>query len=197
LLLQEDGALWVPVYGSGLGYLRSDWRRITQLTPASDGLAGDLYRGIAVSAEGGAWIGARNGVLERVGSGGVAGRLPAELVEALDNIGILAVAEAPDGAVWITSSRLGLSRIADGRITSWNPRSESDALPAGTPNMLHFAPDGTLWICVQGYGVQQRDAATGRVLRTLKVGDESDNSWMESSPDGDLWISGRNGMDRL
>src|SRR5690606_11384156 len=37
LLLQDDGALWTPVAGVGLGYLRSDWRGIAQLGRA-DGL---------------------------------------------------------------------------------------------------------------------------------------------------------------
>src|SRR3546814_8998046 len=32
LLRTDDGALWVPVAGAGLGYLRSDWRRSEEHT---------------------------------------------------------------------------------------------------------------------------------------------------------------------
>src|SRR3546814_4960770 len=32
LLRTDDGALWVPVAGAGLGYLRSDWRDVAQFS---------------------------------------------------------------------------------------------------------------------------------------------------------------------
>ncbi|MEJ7746805.1 MAG: two-component regulator propeller domain-containing protein, partial [Luteimonas sp.] len=63
LHLQADGALWVPVMGAGLGYLRSDWRRLALFARGDGGLSGDIYRGVARSVDGGIWLTANTGVV--------------------------------------------------------------------------------------------------------------------------------------
>src|SRR5690606_32250968 len=52
LLRQDDGALWVPVAGLGLGFLRSDWRRSARFSGAEDGLADSMYRALAPARAG-------------------------------------------------------------------------------------------------------------------------------------------------
>jgi ligand-binding sensor domain-containing protein len=45
LLLQADGALWAPVPGAGLGYLRSDWRATTASVSASGATSRGMSKG--------------------------------------------------------------------------------------------------------------------------------------------------------
>jgi len=57
LLRTDDGALWVPVAGAGLGYLRSDWRSVAQFSRANGVHEGDFYRAIAPAHASGVWLG--------------------------------------------------------------------------------------------------------------------------------------------
>src|SRR5690606_33004957 len=65
-----DGALWGPVAGAGLGYLRSDWRAVAQFSRAGGGLEGDFYRALAPALGGGVWLGGYNGVVEHIDAAG-------------------------------------------------------------------------------------------------------------------------------
>src|SRR3546814_1809347 len=70
LLRTDDGALWVPVAGAGLGYLRSDWRDVAQFSRSGGVLEGDFYRALAPANGGGVWLGAYNGVIEHIDAAG-------------------------------------------------------------------------------------------------------------------------------
>src|SRR3970282_580407 len=65
LLRQANGAMWFPVPGVGLGYLRPDWRRLAQLSRADDGLQAELYRAVAPAAARGVWWGGAPGRMWR------------------------------------------------------------------------------------------------------------------------------------
>ncbi len=197
LLLQDDGALWVPVFGAGIGYLRSDWHRVAQFQRSPEGLEGDRYRGIGLARGGGVWLGAYNGAIERMGSGGTIERLDGVAAEAMLDGRIRAIAESESGMLW-TLGRRGLTRIGNGTVDVWGEDDTPDGLPEqGLANILRTGPGDTLWIGIQDYGVQQRDGLTGKVLRNVRVGDESDNDWMDFGPDGALWIASRTGLVRL
>src|SRR3546814_8553629 len=70
LLRTDDGALWVPVAGAGLGYLRSDWRDVAQFSRSGGVLEGDFYRALAPANGGGVWLDAYNGVIEHIDAAG-------------------------------------------------------------------------------------------------------------------------------
>src|SRR3546814_10091923 len=75
----------------------------------------------------------------------------------------------------VCSSDLGrLLRVSfDGAIDEWNRRRGDDQVPSGYIDILRIAPDGSLWLSSQGGGIQQRDVASGAVLRTWPAGGDS------------------------
>src|SRR3546814_3912002 len=58
-------------------------------------------------------------------------------------------------------------------IDEWNRRRGDDQVPSGYIDILRIAPDGSLWLSSQGGGIQQRDVASGAVLRTWPAGGDS------------------------
>jgi signal transduction histidine kinase/CheY-like chemotaxis protein len=203
LLLQEDGALWAPVHGVGLGYLRPDWRAIARLgRDERRGLSGGLYQAIAPARAGGFWLGNDAGVVERIDGDGRVHRVREEARRALDGFKFSAVLEDPDGDLWLGYQR-GLARIHRfGGVRIWTPESEEDPSPA-LVRLLAVDPDGrSLWLGAAGGGVQQRDLATGRVLSQWPAGEdhglgEADLEAMRFAADGSLWIASGEGMRRL
>jgi len=204
LLLQEDGALWTPVAGAGLGFLRSDWRRVAQFTRAPGGLSAQLYPALAPARSGGVWLGGGDGTVERLDANGVITRLGQGERARLRDLRILAIAEDPAGRLWL-GHRRGLLRIAGGVVDEWTADVAVDAVPAGQIDLLRIAPDGMLWLSAQGGGVQRRDPVSGKVLDQMPAGADGglgagDTEALEFAPDGTSWIAGGTGLaqwDRL
>jgi len=117
VLVQSNGAVWIPVYGQGLGYLRSDWRRVRQFARGTSDLSGDHYGAITPAREGGHWLLARNGAVERVTRDGVAERLEARVLEALKDERLAALTVDAEGAFWMAGANVvinagGMTRCA-------------------------------------------------------------------------------------
>ena len=202
LLMQDDGTLWVPVAGLGLGYLRADWRQLARYEGALDGLQGAMYRALAPARDGGFWLGGFNGMVERLAADGGIGRLDEDSLARLRGLKLLAIAEDRDGRLWL-GHRRGLVRIGrDGAIDEWGAKDARDATPNGQVDQLLVADDGSLWLSALGGGVQQRDPASGRVLRDIPA-DEAhglgtgDFETLALSPRGEVWIAGGDGVARL
>ncbi|WP_246069854.1 hybrid sensor histidine kinase/response regulator [Cognatiluteimonas lumbrici] len=197
LLLQDDGALWAPVTGVGLGYLRADWRQVAQFSRRDSALGAMLYRGIGAARAGGFWLAPYGGAPERIGADGSVTQLSDAAAEAIGGSAkLLTVAETADGVLW-AGTRDHLARVVGDEVRKWFPRDKVDALLPGL-DLLRIAPDGSLWLSCNGSGVQQRDARSGRVLRSWKAGshglDLADNETMEFAPDGTLWLAGDGGV---
>ena len=205
VLMAPDGALWAAVPGVGLGYLRSDWRAVAQLRRSEDGtgLGGEIYMATAPARAGGAWLLAVDGYLERVTAQGVVERIDPAVRERLQRLKPMAMLEDAQGRLWIADARDGLYRIdAAGSVENWTAQSAADPVPEGQPRLLALGPDGAIWLSVLGGGLQQRDAASGRVLRTIPTGAasglaNSDNEAMAFAPDGRLWVSTEFGLGYL
>jgi signal transduction histidine kinase/CheY-like chemotaxis protein len=203
VLLQDDGALWTPVHGTGLGYLRPDWRSIARFErDERRGLSGGLYQAVAPARAGGFWLGNDAGTVERIDQEGRLHRLREEARRALAGLKFNAVLEDPDGDLWLGHQR-GLVRVHRyGGVRSWVPDSDGDPAPAMV-RLLAVDPDGrSLWLGAGGGGVQQRDLATGRVLAQFPAGQahglgEADLEAMRFAPDGSLWVASGEGMRRL
>ena len=202
LLLQDDGALWTPVAGVGLGYLRSDWRHLAQLGRAQ-GLVGELHQGIVPAAGGGFWIAGRPGSLQRVDADGVVVPMDQRVRDALSGLRIRAVAEDGAGGLWLAAARTLLHVDPGGAVRRWTAGSDGDATQHGVIDHLLASPDGRhLWVAATGSGVQQRDLATGRVLRDFPVGGrpelgQGETEAMRFAPDGALWLASDVGLLRF
>ena len=199
LLQDADGALWAPVAGLGLGYLRPDWRQLAQYSGAMDGLQGAMYRALAPSREGGFWLGGLNGSVERLAADGSILRLDEDSLERLRSIKPLSIAEDHGGRLWL-GHRNGLLRIgSDGAIDEWRADDAQDATPGGQVDQLQVAVDGALWLSAPGGGVQQRDAASGRVLRDIPADaahglGSGDIEALLVSSRGEVWVAGSDGV---
>lgn len=202
LLAESEGALWVPIAGRGLGYLRADWREGVSLKGDGDGLHGAIYRTIGGARDGGAWLGGVNGVVEHLDGDGVAQPLSNDVLEQLRNVKPASIVEDASRRLWL-GYRLGLIRIgSDGAIDEWRSGDQSAAVLSGLVSQIQLAPDGTLWLAAMGGGVQQRDPATGRILFQVAAGDAgglgaADIDAMVMAPTGEPWVAGSDGVVRL
>ena len=201
MALQREGAsaLWVPLAGRGLGYLRSDWRHLAQLQGAADGLRGVLYRAVGPARDGGTWLGAINGVVELLRPDGEVRALDDDTQERLRGIKPSAIAEDAAGRVWLGHGN-GVIRIGvDGAVDEWRGDDPSAPAPAGMITHLALAPDGSLWLASPGGGVQQRDPVRGRILRDLPAGEASglgdlDLDVLAIAPGGQPWLATSQGV---
>lgn len=198
VLALPDGGLWVPVPTRGLAYLRSDWRRIAAFSPAQ-GLGGGLYRGISQAGADGVWIASSTGKVERLDTRrGHVTPLPHHAA-LLGELRLTSVLQDRHGQLWI-GHRNGLIRTdpRTGAMVQWTQQGEH-AVPDGTSiDWLVEAADDTLWLVTQMGSVQQRDARSGHVLRTIAKDDEAtglpDIEGIAVAPDGRLWLGGAEGM---
>lgn len=200
ILRQANGAMWFPVAGRGLGYLRPDWRRIAQFSRSDDGLAGELYRGLAPARDGGVWLAGSRGELERLAPDGE--RIPVDprVQQRLAGGKPMSIVEDRHGQVWI-GERRGLVRIGrSGVVRAWR-EGGADGVLGGPIDLMRLAPDGTLWLSAAGAGIQQRDLMSGKVLTTILAGDAQglgagDIEAMAFDAGGRLWIAGDQGLAR-
>jgi ligand-binding sensor domain-containing protein/CheY-like chemotaxis protein len=202
LLMELDGALWVPVAGRGLGYLHADWRQAARFQGEGDGLRGAMYRAVGRARDGGAWLGGMNGVVEHLAREGKTQPLDADALARLQDTRSSSIIEDDGGSLWV-GHRSGLIRIAaDGVIDAWGTDDSIAPVPSGQINHVSLAPDDTLWLVGLGGGVQQRDPASGRILRDIPAGDAggldaADIDGMVIAPSGEPWVAGEGGVLRF
>ena len=199
LLAEPDGALWVPVAGRGLGYLRADWRQAARLQGEGDGLQGAMDRTMGFAREGGTWLGGVNGVVEYLPRNGIARPLEADARARLRDIRTASIVEDRAGRLWL-GHRTGLIRIgSDGAIDEWGSEDQLAPVPPGMISQIMVASDGSLWLAAVGGGIQQRDPVTGRILFEVAAGDagglgNADFDAMVIAPDGTPWVAGSDGV---
>ncbi|PJJ98495.1 hypothetical protein CO611_06345 [Lysobacteraceae bacterium NML03-0222] len=204
LKMHADGGLWVGVPGVGLGFLRSDWRSVAELKRgrAEHGLASEMYRSLAPARRGGVWIAGADGHIERVDAGGIAEYIDGkQRHEALRQIKPMAIYEDANHRVWLGDVRLGLLRLDENnQLQRWHVDSAQDPLPAaGFLDLMTAGAGNTLWISIQGYGLQQRDIATGKVLKVIAASAANglgagDSEAVAVDAGGRLWVAGSHGL---
>ena len=201
MLRQANGAMWFPVSGAGLGYLRPDWRRIAEFSREQGKLGSDLVRGVATSAQGGVWLAGHRGEVERLDAEGTRFALPRRVQARMEGRRPIAVVEDGKGRLWL-GERNALVRIdRAGALREWPADAATDAPPGGPIDLMRIAPDGTLWLSSSGAGIQQRDADSGRVLTAIATGAAQglgvgDIEAIEFAADGVLWVAGETGLAR-
>lgn len=199
LSIERNGALWVPLAGLGLGYLRSDWRQLAEFQGAADGLRGGMYRALGRAADGGVWLAGLGGVIERMDRDGAVTALEDDALARLRNVKPAAIAEDAARRLWV-SHRGGLIRIgADGAIDEWTADDAQAPAPSSLAIRLLPAADGSLWLAAPGAGVQQRDAATGAILHDMPAGaaaglGDADIEDMVLAPSGEPWLAASTGL---
>ncbi len=188
IVVGPNHEVWAAAPQAGLGYLRPDWRNITELRygGGSLDLAGMMYRAIGLGSDGSAWLAGDDGDLERVTRDGRLERLPSRVRRQLAGTHPFSILPARDGGLWI-GERKGLYHVdRQGRMQSWLTDAGVDAPRGDTVRRLHEAADGTIWLLATG-GVQQRDAQ-GRVLRTIATGDSQTISELLFDGQGAPWV---------
>lgn len=199
IAVEPNGGLWVPLAGLGLGYLRSDWRQLAEFSGPADGLQGGMYRALGQARGGGVWLAGLGGMIEHLDTEGTATALASDALARLRNIKPSAIVEDTGQRLWV-AHRGGLVRVgADGAIDEWTPGDARAPAPASLIIRLALAADGSLWACAPGAGVQQRDPATGVLLRNLLAGptsglDDADIEDMVLAPSGAPWLAARQGV---
>jgi signal transduction histidine kinase/CheY-like chemotaxis protein len=199
LSIERSGALWVPLAGLGLGYLRSDWRQLAEFQGAADGLRGGMYRALGKAGGGGVWLAGLGGVIEHMDVDGAVTALEDDALARLRTVKPAAIAEDAARRLWV-SHRGGLIRIgADGAIDEWTADDAQAPAPSSLAIRLLPAADGSLWLAAPGAGVQQRDAATGAILHDMPAGaaaglGDADIEDMVLAPSGEPWLAASTGL---
>ncbi|MGV8940351.1 MAG: ATP-binding protein [Lysobacter sp.] len=201
MLREPNGAMWFPVPGVGLGYLQPDWRRIAQFSRERDGLAAELYPGVAPARGGGVWLAGERAELERLDRDGHVLPASAAVQAQLKGLRAMSILEDDTGDLWLGQRRAVVRIHRDGRVQRWGQDSAADATLAGPLDLLARAPDGSLWMSFAGAGIQQRDAVSGRVLLSVPAGVEQglgvgDTEALGFDANGRLWVAGGNGLHR-
>ena len=199
LLQQPGGGLWTPVPGVGIGHLRSDWRRVAQLSREGGTLSAESYWAIALARDRGAWIAGDDGVVEHLDRSGAVSRLAEDVRARLRGIRLRSIAEDADGRLWLGHNR-GLMRIGGGVVDAWDVDDLQAPIPNSPVDLLRIAPDGTLWLSANGGGIQQRDPRSGAVLAEVRAGNgglgAGDTEALEFDSAGVPWIAHGTGLSR-
>ena len=170
-----DGFLWI---GASTGLYRFDGLKFEPFfEPASDHPILEVHALLA-TAEGGVWIGYRNGVayLKQATASFYSEQqgLPYGRVGSL--------ARTPDGAIWAAVAG-GLARFSDGR---WERIQSKWNYPANSSERVLVDGAGTLW--VTGGGSIHFLNPGSRMFQPTKV---KVSTWTEvcTGPDGSAWIA--------
>lgn len=159
LLIDRDDRLWVA---NSVGRMQWFDRATAELvdTPIGTQPALRMVRSMLQAADGGIWLGARDGLwrVEPDGSG---------LRELRDNgnatLDVHALAQTPDGHVWVGVAETGLYRFnEDGRFIEHFGESTTAAgngLPDRAVRALLADADGSLWIAGNSRGLARFDPA--------------------------------------
>lgn len=195
MVKQDNGAIWVPVPGVGLGYLPPDWRRIAQFSREHDALSAELYGAVAPASSGGVWLAGKRAELERLDPDGTVVPADPAVREALDGLVVWSLREDRDGDLWVGQRRTLVQIIQSRGTRHWGQDGSPDATLPGPLTLMDLAPDGTLWMSFTGAGMQQRDPATGRVLLNVPAGPThglgvGDNEALGFDADGVPWVAG-------
>ncbi|HZH43663.1 MAG TPA: ATP-binding protein [Lysobacter sp.] len=193
MLRQSDGALWFPISGAGVGYLRPDWKRLAAYAPGFAGSDKTRYYAAAPAAAGGVWLAGMRSEVFRLDPAGAVHALPERVAAALEGRRFYAAHEDPDGRLWLGAFGELIRIDRDGALRQWGDSGAEAALP-GQMVQIASAPDGTLWTASSDGGLQQRDAASGRVLLTITPESghglaRADFEALRIGPDGGPWIA--------
>ncbi|CAD7720663.1 Sensor histidine kinase RcsC [Xanthomonas hydrangeae] len=199
LLGAADGGLWVPMHGTGLGYLPADWKRSAVLKPAAP--TGDaIYCNLApATRSGGLWQVDTDGRLLRVDpSTGDTFQTGLQSPH-LKGMELVSALEDRLQRVWLGNLSFGLSRmdLRTGEFIHWPSDGPEPASALSAPDWIIEQGD-TVWMAFIDM-VQQRDLRSGRVLQRITQQDLHGLSdiavqQLEQGPDGRVWAAGEGGM---
>ncbi|PPU76994.1 MULTISPECIES: hybrid sensor histidine kinase/response regulator [Xanthomonas] len=199
LMGAADGGLWVPMHGTGLGYLPADWKRTAVIKPAVP--TGDaIYCNLApATRSGGLWQVDAEGRLLRVdlssGDKFQTGLQSPHLKE----MELVSALEDRFQRVWLGNLGFGLSRmdLRTGELVHWPSDGPEPASALSPPEWI--VEDGdTVWMVFMDM-LQQRDLRSGRVLQRITAQDlrglrDIDVQQLALGPDGRIWVAGEGGM---
>ncbi|MEG8119033.1 hybrid sensor histidine kinase/response regulator [Xanthomonas hortorum] len=199
LLGAADGGLWVPMQGTGLGYLPADGKRSAVLKPAAP--TGDaIYCNLApATRSGGLWQVDTDGRLLRVDpSTGDTFQTGLQSPH-LKGMELVSALEDRLQRVWLGNLSFGLSRmdLRTGEFIHWPSDGPEPASALSAPDWIIEQGD-TVWMAFLDM-VQQRDLRSGRVLQRITQQDLHGLSdiavqQLEQGPDGRVWAAGEGGM---
>ena len=149
VVADENGGIWVGMYGGGLAYRAADADRFTVYnTTSTPALKTDYVSALAVDRDGGVWFSQNASYTDLTQNKGVgylkdgaitwytagSSTIPENYVQAIEI--------DADGNVWFGSFG-GLTKY-DG--TTWTTWDESDGLPAASVSAIAIDNDGGVWI---------------------------------------------------
>lgn len=199
VMAAADGGLWVPMHGTGLGYLPADWKRTAVLKPSVP--TGDaIYCNLAAATRsGGLWqVDAQGQLLRLDPSTGETFQTGVQSPE-LKGMELVSALEDRLQRVWLGNLSYDLSRVdlRTGEFIHWPPSSPEPASAMSPAEWITEHGD-TVWMTFLDM-VQQRDLRTGKVLQRITQQDlhglrSIRIQQLDNGPDGRIWAAGDGGM---
>jgi signal transduction histidine kinase/ligand-binding sensor domain-containing protein len=177
----KSGELWVGTWGGGLNRFRDG--HFVQFT-LRQGLAGSTVRAITVAHDGSLWIATDGGLSHMVNEH----FHNYTTADGLSSNRVVSVYQDHHGAIWVGTSR-GINRMTGDRFAPvLSPHEIFD------PRYISLAEDssGELYALSAPKGI---DRIEGNQL--LEVNHDLDLLSMATSPSGELWFTGGNGIFRF
>ena len=194
LLRGDDGGLWVPLHGSGLGYLRADWKR-TAVVPLAADLGDGVYCPLMRAGSGGLWQIDGEGLSKLDTATGQRERL-AWNPPALRDMLVTAGLEDRRGRLWLGNYTNGLARIDlhTGEYRDWVGGTPE----YGAPTWIVEDARGDVWLGVINT-LQRRDGDSGALIDSYAAGRDprlpgGQVSQLGIGPDGEAWVATSNGL---
>jgi ligand-binding sensor domain-containing protein len=177
----KSGELWIGTWGSGL--FRFAVGHFIQFGPRQ-GLAGEVVRAITVARDGSLWI-ATEGGLSHMMNGQFHNYT---ISDGLSSNRVVSVYQDRRGNIWVGTSR-GVNRMTGERFTSVLSSHE-----IFDPRYISLSEDssGDLYALSAPKGIDRIDGN-----RLVEVNHDLDLLSMATSPKGDLWFTGGNGVFRF
>ncbi|MCL1569702.1 ATP-binding protein [Xanthomonas nasturtii] len=199
LMAAADGGLWVPMHGTGLGYLPADWKRSAVLKPPVP-MGDAIYCNLAAAARsGGLWQVDAQGRLLRVDPSTGDSFQTGLQSRHLKGMELVSALEDRLQRVWLGNLSFGLSRmdLRTGEFIHW-PFDGPDPASGLSPADWITEHGDTVWMTFLDM-VQQRDLRTGKVLQRITQQDlhglrAIGVQQLEQGPDGRVWVAGEGGM---
>jgi len=194
LLRGDDGGLWVPLHGSGLGYLRADWKR-TAVVPLAADLGDGVYCPLMRARAGGLWQIDGGGLSKLDTATGERQPLP-WTPPALRDMLVTAGLEDRRGRLWLGNYTNGLARIDlhNGEYRDWLGGTPE----YGAPTWIVEDVRGDVWLGVINT-VQRRAGDSGALIDSYAAGRDprlpgEQVSQLGIGPDGEAWVATSSGL---
>ncbi len=179
LLEDQEGSLWVGLFGGGLGCWKDN--KLTVYT-TKEGLSNNQVLSIYEAPQGDLWIGTYGGGVNRLRNGEFT---TFAAKQGLASDWVMCIYGDQNGGIWIGTEGGGLSRWTDGEFTSYTKRR---GLSNDNVYAVRKDREGNLWAGTYGGGLNRWKNGRFTAFTTQQGLSKNQVMCLYEDRDGNIWI---------